>query len=524
MMRGADGVRRLAVLALPWLTLCAGAAMQAPPSLQAPAAKPEAPSKPASPAAGAARAPAAPGLASGLPGGAPALAPSATFSYQRFGRVSVYRGNGAPREVVLFLSGDGGWTPRVVGMTERLVARGALVVGIDNSHYLAELERASDGCVSPAVDLENLSHFIQSKLALKTYLQPLLVGYSSGATMAYATLAEAPDGTFGGALTLGFCTDLALAKPICRGSGFESRPRAAARGAAGGVELVPSRALPVPWISLQGELDGVCPARPAQAFMSRVRGAETVLLPKVGHGYKFESHWGEQFDSAFARIASAAGAAATAASSPLADLPLTVVPAADAASNPWFGVFLSGDGGWVGLDKEVSQALAHAHIPIVGWDSLKYFWSPRTPDGTARDLDRVIRYYSHLWGKSRVVLVGYSQGADTLPFMVNRLPPATRQLVGLTVLLGPGRRADFEFHFANWLHATDGGLPTAPEFAHWSGSPYLCLYGSQDADAVCAHLPGKGGTALQMPGGHHFSGGYRQLAAQIVRRLPGLGK
>jgi len=35
-----------------------------------------------------------------------------------------------------------------------------------------------------------------------------------------------------------------------------------------------------------------------------------------------------------------------------------------------------------------------------------------------------------------VLLIGYSQGADTLPFMVNRLPAATRELVGFTTLLG----------------------------------------------------------------------------------------
>jgi type IV secretory pathway VirJ component len=456
-----------------------------------------------------------------LPATAPEIQPSEVFTYERFGKVSVYRPRGEPREVVLFLSGDGGWTLGVLTMTRRLVEQGALVAGIDNSHYLAELERAKERCVSPAVDLENLSHFLQSKLGFKTYMQPTLVGYSSGATLAYTTLAEAPDGLFKGAMTLGFCTELGLAKPVCRGTGVESTPKHDAHGEVEGVELIPSKSLSSPWVSLQGELDQVCPAAPARSFIEKVTGAEAVILPKVGHGFAVERHWGAQFDAAFAQVTGTAQVPAPARqASPVADLPLTVVPAVDGATGSWFAVFLSGDGGWVGLDKGVSRALSRHHIPIVGWDSLKYFWSPRTPDGAAQDLGRVLEYYAHLWGKSHALLVGYSQGADTLPFMVNRLPPATRRIVGLTALLGLSRSADFQFHFSNWLHGSTQGLPTGPELEHWNGSPYLCLYGAQDADAVCSTLTGKGGSSVRMSGGHHFSGGYGQIAAEILSRLP----
>ena len=48
-----------------------------------------------------------------------------------FGTVTVYPPLAAPEEVVLFLSGDGGWNLGVVDMAERLRDAGALVVGID---------------------------------------------------------------------------------------------------------------------------------------------------------------------------------------------------------------------------------------------------------------------------------------------------------------------------------------------------------------------------------------------------------
>jgi type IV secretory pathway VirJ component len=444
-----------------------------------------------------------------------------TLAYGRFGTLNIYRPAGEARDFVIFLSGDGGWNLGVIAMAQRLQAQGAIVVGVDIPHYLGALEKAGDKCVSPDVDLENLSHYLQAKLGIQRYLQPTLVGYSSGATLAYAVLAESPDGLFKGALSLGFCPDLDLVKPLCKGSGVEASIRRDAKGLPRGVDFLPAKQLAGRWISLQGETDQVCPAPATQKFIAAVPGGEIVMLPKVGHGYSVEKNWMAQYEAAYARITAAAPrqpAAILPAS--VADLPLTVVDAHAGTSSPYFAVFLSGDGGWVGLDRGVADELAARGIPVVGWDSLQYFWTARTPPGAAADLDRVLRHYAGAWGKSRALLVGYSQGADTLPFMVNRLPAATRELVSLTALLGISDSALFEFHVANWIGDPGGGLPTAPELRRWSGSPYLCLYGEEDTDSVCAQITGKGGTALKLAGGHHFGGSYGELAAQIAKALP----
>ena len=79
-----------------------------------------------------------------------------------------------------------------------------------------------------------------------------------------------------------------------------------------------------------------------------------------------------------------------------------------------------------GLDQDIAAALSAKGIPVVGLDSLRYYWTTRTPEGLAADTDRMIRYYLAHFGKKRVLLIGYSQGADVLPFAVNRLPAATQ--------------------------------------------------------------------------------------------------
>src|SRR5205823_14318685 len=73
----------------------------------------------------------------------------------------------------------------------------------------------------------------------------------------------------------------------------------------------------------------------------------------------------------------------------LANLPIVRVPATGPASDTAV-VFVSGDGGWAAIDKGISRVLAANGMPVTGLDALKYFWSKRTPDEAARDLQRII--------------------------------------------------------------------------------------------------------------------------------------
>ena len=465
-------------------------------------------------------------------------APAENFNYDRFGPVSVYHGRTRAHAVVLLLSGAQGWNATAGALAQRLADRGALVAGIDLEHYRAALAAAAEACVSPASDLENLSHYLQAKLKVRKYVEPILVGYGAGATLAYTTLIEAPEGLFKGALSIGFSPDLELSKALCGTPALTTRARRAADGTARGVTVSAATESPGKWIVLLGGKDPPAGAAATsggaaddaepmtaaalQAFVSAVPGAE---LMNAG-----DAPWLPQFDAAIARLEKAGAqedSRTPALPRELADLPLIVVPvragsegAGSVGRGQWFGVFLTGDGGWVGLDKGVSGELAKHDIPIVGWDSLKYFWKRRTPDGASHDLDRVLRYYAHAWGRSHALLIGYSQGADTLPFMLNRLPATTHGLVGFTALLGISDNALWEFHVATWLGNPPKGIPTAPELERWSGSPYLCIYGESDADAACQQETGHDGTALKMTGGHHFGGGYARIANEILARLP----
>jgi len=184
-------------------------------------------------------------------------------------------------------------------------------------------------------------------------------------------------------------------------------------------------------------------------------------------------------------------------------------------------VIISGDGGWAGIDRELGNALASRGVAVVGLNSLQYFWSPRTPQGAAADFDRLLRHYLDTWHKERAILIGYSRGADVLPFLASRLPADLRAHVDRVVLLGAGRHATFEFHLTDWFHTSSTtGLPTAPEIAKLDWTQVLCIYGENEHDTVCPILPVNAVQTIRLPGGHHFNGDYRALAQYVLAGLP----
>lgn len=440
------------------------------------------------------------------------------LNHGRFQDFLVYKPAGTQTSFALLISGDEGWTSTADTLARQLVQQGAMVAGIDWAKLKANLEADGDQCVSPDGDLENLSHFVQAYFHSPTYLPPIVVGVSSGAGLAYAVLTQAPKDTFAAALTLGFCPGFTMQKPLCKGAGLEF-----IRAPKGhGVDFLPIHDLSNPWLNLQGESDRSCPTEVAQKFISQVRGAALVTLPAVGRDYTSPPRWLPQYTAGYNSLA--AHSSATRVAPPpagLSDLPLIEVPAQSgappgAAPSDIFAIIMSGDGGWAGLDQDVAAALTAKGIPVVGLDSLRYYWTPRTPSGLAADTDRMIRYYLTHFAKQRVLLIGYSQGADVLPFAVNRLPEATRAHVALTAVMGMSEHALFEFHLTSWVSDDNSGPATLPEINRIAGMPVLCIYGSDENDSLCPKLDPKRFHLVKLKGGHHFDGDYAGLATQIL--------
>jgi predicted esterase len=243
---------------------------------------------------------------------APALAAGEeTFTLEPFGTLTVYRSTPRPAHLVLFVSGDGGWKLGVVDMARELASMDALVVGVDITRYVKTVVGAgaaapppgsAAACFDPAGDFARLGKVAAERFGLSGQ-PPILVGYSSGATLVYATLVQAPPHAFAGGVSLGFCPDLIVNMPICKGNGLAWQRDPHHKG----VDFLPSRLLEVPWFALQGDIDKICTPADTRAYLAKVPHGELVWLHKVGHGFSVPRRWMAQFKDSFARVARAAG-------------------------------------------------------------------------------------------------------------------------------------------------------------------------------------------------------------------------
>lgn len=163
--------------------------------------------------------------------------------------------------------------------------------------------------------------------------------------------------------------------------------------------------------------------------------------------------------------------------------------------------------------------IAERGVPVVGLNSLQYFWKRKTPDIAAADLVRILRHYLAAWHKERVLLVGYSRGAEVLPFMADRLPADLRARVRLVALLGATGSVEFEFHVGDWLGGSGekNELPVKPEVEKLAGLKVLCVHGDEERDSLCPSLGAGLATDLALKGAHHFGGAYETIAAAILR-------
>ena len=447
-----------------------------------------------------------------------------TLKYGPFGKVVVYHPSGVPESVVLFVSGDGGWNKGVVNMARNIVAQGALVVGIDIQRYFKNLSTNNSACYYSASDLEGLSMLLQKKYGFGKYLKPILVGYSSGATLVYGALAQAPANTFKGVIALGFCPDIEINKPLCAGSGLKYHVLKP------GISfyLEANEHLSAPFIVLIGMLDQVCPYEDTKKFMESIPSAQLVTLPKVGHGFSVTKNWLPQFIDAYTKIlkepdyaekmtSRRAGKSLEPEVPIQSDMPLSIYPNKDMSNLP-LAFFISGDGGWTNFDETFSEKLAENGIPVIGLDAQKYFWNERQPMETARDLAYVVEHYLQYWKRNRFMLIGYSFGASAIPFIANDLNSDLKELLRGVYCLSPDETGDFEIHITDMLSISQKEkYNVLAELKKISGMHPFCVFGEDEDAQVTAHFIQVGLPVEKLPGGHHYNNDYNALISIILR-------
>lgn len=385
----------------------------------------------------------------------------------RYGQVMLTKPAGDMTGFVVLFSEKSGWSPSDQQAADALAAKGAMVIGVDTLKYAVQVkaDKSEKECHNLVGDAENMSHQLERTVQTNHYYSPILAGTGQGAALAESSLRQAPDNTVAGAVSL----------------------------------------------NADAQLDArfdPCPPDPTIIHAKGLPGfLERAAAPQPGHS---------KADALVALTAPHLKKAEPVAEGDVSDLPLIELRA-DKPTD-LLAIVISGDGGWRDLDKTMALALQRDGVSVIGIDSLRYFWSEKTPQQTANDLARVIRFYNARWHTSHVALLGYSFGADVMPFAYNRLPDTVREQVSYISLMGFSPAADFQIRVTGWLGmpASDKALKVRPELNKVPPAMVQCIYGEKEEDTLCPDLTKTGIEVVKLPGDHHFGGDYDALARRIL--------
>ncbi|MDR3098055.1 MAG: virulence factor family protein [Paraburkholderia sp.] len=407
----------------------------------------------------------------------------------RYGDVAVTKPAGAMHGFAVLFSAGEHWGAADQTRADALAQRGALVVGVDTARYAANLAAVKgETCHNLYSDAEALSHQLERQQASSQYFAPIAIGSGEGALIAQHMLSQAPANTMAGAVSLDPAAKLDARFAPCPADPTLSR----GKGLPGFFEQGVTTVANTTKVSMATGKTGTTGTAP-HAFAASVTDAEKLVALTAPHLR-----------------------AQTESEEDVSDLPLVELPAAHPTD--MLAVVISGDGGWRDLDKTIAEALQKQGISVIGWDALRYFWSEKTPAQTSHDLARVLNTYAARWHAKHIALVGYSFGADVMPFAYNRLPDALRAKVSYMSLLGFAPDADFQIRVTGWLGmpASDKALQVRPELAKVPPAIVQCIYGADEEDTLCPALANTGIELVKTGGSHHFDGDYNALAAKII--------
>lgn len=416
---------------------------------------------------------------------APAHSAVTHVSGGRYGDVAVTRPIGTMRGFTVLFSAGEHWNADDQTRADALAHHGALVVGVDRERYATNLAALkNETCHKLYSDAEALSHQLERQEASSQYFAPIAIGSGEGALIAQRMLSQAPANTMAGAVSLDPAAKLDARFAPCPADPTLSRGKGLPGFFEQGVTTVAGATK-----SPAATSAGVAP----HAFAANLSDADKLVALAAPHLHLASENEED-----------------------VSDLPLVELPAAHPTD--MLAVVISGDGGWRDLDKTIAEALQKQGISVIGWDALRYFWSEKSPAQTSHDLARVINTYASRWHAKHIALVGYSFGADVMPFAYNRLPDALRAKVSYMSLLGFAPDADFQIRVVGWLGmpASDKALKVQPELAKVPPSIVQCVYGADEKDTLCPALANTGIDLVKTNGSHHFDGDYSALAAKII--------
>lgn len=390
---------------------------------------------------------------------------------QKFGTVEIVRQSAEPKLMVFLIYSDPDWKYKGERIANSVARDGNVAVLINLQSY----HKQFGFCESITNDIDEVNKNLQQKFGFAHPVPIVLLGKDRGANVVELAFDQSGTETFSAFMSIAPCQGT-LNYPLCKID-----------------HHLPAFAVHEPFscdvnnVAEKNALTEVMKAHRSLRLQSWIEKVKDRIYSQVSTGPKGEN-----------QIA-------------------TVEMFPKRITSDRLVVMYSGDGGWARLVRSLAERFTADGIPVVGIDSLKYFWKKKSPADASRDLNTLLKKYSERFHVKKVQLVGFSFGADVLPFIYENLEPEYRGQIDRLTLISLGKFADFEFHLDDWVSNENSGFAIRPEVEKIGNLKVDCAYGEETKDeSLCPDLLDTHVNVLKFPGGHFLNWDIDGLYRKIV--------
>lgn len=413
-----------------------------------------------------------------------------SFDAGDLGTVKIYKKpEDITKKYVILISDISGWNSKFDDLADEIAKDKNVVIGIDLSLYARKEKLLNNDLESFARHIEKIGKSVQLLLAEKEFRPPtvIIVSDSYGITSYLGTKSSSE--LIESVNSINGCFDARLA--LKKDYHMVNKP-----------------------VSLFTDEREVCPQ---MVNWSQDQHLQLKKIKDLANGPANKKYWSLEMKDIWrssSRTPASIGSSKNLYSEPLIDsLPLIVIEPSEVKADH-FVILYSGDGGWSEFTQELASEYQSRGIPVIGINSLYYFWFAKSPDRAANDIENIIHYFLKRWKLKEFDLVGFSFGAEVIPGIINRLSDKTNKRIHQAVMIAPGNNVKFEFKISDWFDNADSGDSIREEVLKIKTIKIKCIYGDEDRPGVCSKFPTPE-TAFKLKGGHHFNDDFEQFKSLL---------
>lgn len=182
--------------------------------------------------------------------------------------------------------------------------------------------------------------------------------------------------------------------------------------------------------------------------------------------------------------------------------------------------YISGDGGLNKFSVGLCQSLNDKGFDVIALDAKTYFNDKKTPEQTTLDIAGYLS--KKLTGRAnrKIALIGYSFGADVLPFILNRFPKNIMDDVEVSFIMASSGSTDFEIHWLDMFGSNKKrSMDVVDEINKISNQKIIIINGSDENNLDINRIHLKKYTLVVLPGGHHFDGDTSEIVEKIIKYI-----